>query len=144
GVDRIIPIVSEHSIRTTVKKERVEAVALSATKQSLKSSLPEIEECVSVKEFLHRDFENTLKLIAHCEEGDKKSIRERLAEAASGASSKGRSVVVMIGPEGDFSENEIALALSKGYKPVTLGPSRLRVETAALAAVSEIYFTSID
>ena len=50
----------------------------------------------------------------------------------------------MIGPEGDFSEKEIALALSKGYKPVTLGPSRLRVETAALAAVSEIYFASID
>lgn len=147
GVDRIIPIVSEHSIRTTLKKERVEAVALSATKQSLKSYLPEIEECVSVKEFLHRDFENTLKLIAHCEEGDKKSIRERLAEAAAPAaqvSSKNKKVVVMIGPEGDFSEKEIALALSKGYKPVTLGPSRLRVETAALAAVSEIYFASIS
>lgn len=139
GVDRIIPIVSEHSIRTTLKKERVEAVALSATKQSLKSYLPEIEECVSVKDFLHRDYEDTLKLIAHCEEGDKKSIRERLE-----GSSKGQSVVVMIGPEGDFSEKEIALALSKGYKPVTLGPSRLRVETAALAAVSEIYFASIS
>ncbi len=61
-----------------------------------------------------------------------------------GGSSKGRNVLIMIGPEGDFSEKEIALALSKGYKPVTLGPSRLRVETAALSAVSEIYFASID
>jgi len=140
GVERIIPIISEHSIRTTIKKERVEAVALSATKQSLKSYLPEIEECVSVEDFLHRDREkDTLALIAHCEEGEKKSIRSYL-----GGSSKGRNVLIMIGPEGDFSEKEIALALSKGYKPVTLGPSRLRVETAALSAVSEIYFASID
>lgn len=144
GVDTIIPIVSDHSIRTSIKKERVEAVALSATKQSLKSYLPQIEECVSVEEFICRDYEDTLKLIAHCEEGEKKSIRERLAEVSAAASSRGRKVVVMIGPEGDFSEKEIALALSKGYKPVTLGPSRLRVETAALAAVSEIYFASID
>ena len=143
GVDRIIPIVSEHSIRTTVKKERVEAVALSATKQSLKSYLPEIEECMSVKDFLHRDFENTLKLIAHCEEGDKKSIRERLAEAASGASSKGRRVVVMIGPEGDFSPEEAALARERGWIPVQLGPSRLRTETAAVTAVTAVYLANI-
>lgn len=139
GVDRIVPIISDHSIRTTVKKERLEALVLSATKQSLKSCLPVVEDAESVSDFLLRDFEKgTLKLIAHCEEGEKKTVREYVS-----ASQKPLNAVIMIGPEGDFSEREIALAKEKGFLPLTLGPSRLRVETAAVASVSEIYFATI-
>ncbi|MBP5391864.1 MAG: 16S rRNA (uracil(1498)-N(3))-methyltransferase [Bacteroidales bacterium] len=139
GVDVIVPLISDHSIRTTVKKERLEALVLSATKQSLKSCLPEVEDAVSVSDFLLRDFgEGALKLIAHCEKGEKKTVREYVS-----TSPKPLNVVIMIGPEGDFSEREIALAREKGFLPLTLGPSRLRVETAAVASVSEIYFASI-
>ncbi|MBR5074672.1 MAG: 16S rRNA (uracil(1498)-N(3))-methyltransferase [Bacteroidales bacterium] len=140
GVDAIVPLISDHSIRTTVKKERLEALVLSATKQSLKSVLPVVEDAVSVSDFLLRDFgEGTLKLIAHCEEGEKKTVREYVS-----TSQKPLNVVIMIGPEGDFSEREIALAREKGFLPLTLGPSRLRVETAAVVSVSEIYFASLQ
>ena len=193
GVDQIVPVISEHSIRTSVKKERLEALALSATKQSLKSYLPEIADSISVSDFLNKcsckdgeaSARRILKLIAHCEDGEKKTIRQRLEEfmkayrrtdgvidgddcqaipgvegvidgddcrAIPGVdgviggdgcrASKDLSVVIMIGPEGDFSTREIELALQKGFLPVTLGESRLRVETAAVVSVSEIYFAS--
>ena len=138
GVDAIVPLISDHSIRTAIKKERLEALVLSATKQSLKSVLPVVENAVSVSDFLLRDFgEGTLKLIAHCEEGEKRTVREYLSE-----SPRPLNVVIMIGPEGDFSQREISIAREKGFLPVTLGPSRLRVETAAVAAVGEIYFST--
>ena len=106
GVDTIVPIISEHSIRTSVKKERLEALTLAATKQSLKSYLPRIEDTVSVTDFLNGDFEDgTLKLMAYCEEGDKRTIRDYISE-----SPKPLKVVIMIGPEGDFSDGEISLA----------------------------------
>jgi 16S rRNA (uracil1498-N3)-methyltransferase len=144
GVDSIVPIISDHSIRTSVKKERLEALVLSATKQSLKSCLPVVEDAVCVTDFLNRDYgEGVLKLMAHCEDGEKKTIRQRLEDHKSHSEGKGLSVVLMIGPEGDFSAREIELALQKGFLPVTLGESRLRVETAAVVSVSEIYFASI-
>ena len=142
GVDEIVPVISEHSIRTSLKKERLEALALSATKQSLKSYLPQIAEPVSVLDFICRDYgKGELKLMAHCEEGEKETIRNCLA-GFSGSVPEGEKprVVIMIGPEGDFSAKEIQLAREKGFLPVTLGSSRLRVETAAVVAVSEIYF----
>ncbi|MBQ1747460.1 MAG: 16S rRNA (uracil(1498)-N(3))-methyltransferase [Bacteroidales bacterium] len=163
GVDQIVPVISEHSIRTSVKKERLEALALSATKQSLKSYLPEIADSISVSDFLNKcsckdgeaSARRILKLIAHCEDGDKKTIRQRLEDFLKAyrrtdgvidgdgcQASKDLSVVIMIGPEGDFSTREIELALQKGFLPVTLGESRLRVETAAVVSVSEIYFAS--
>ena len=163
GVDQIVPVISEHSIRTSVKKERLEALALSATKQSLKSYLPEIADSISVSDFLNKcsckdgeaSARRILKLIAHCEDGDKKTIRQRLENFMKAyrrtdgvidgdgcRASKDLSVVIMIGPEGDFSTREIELALQKGFLPVTLGESRLRVETAAVVSVSEIYFAS--
>ena len=163
GVDQIVPVISDHSIRTSVKKERLEALALSATKQSLKSYLPEIADSISVSDFLNKcsckdgeaSARRILKLIAHCENGEKKTIRQRLEEFMKAyrrtdgvidvddcQASKDLSVVIMIGPEGDFSTREIELALQKGFLPVTLGESRLRVETAAVVSVSEIYFAS--
>lgn len=143
GIDALYPIISDHSIRTTVKKERLEAIALSATKQSLKSYLPEIKETVSVLDFIAEfaESEDTLKLIAYCEPGDKKSIRARLSESKILREGSCPKVAIMIGPEGDFSDREIEAAQNAGFKPVTLGESRLRVETAAIAGVSEIYFS---
>ncbi len=146
GVDRIIPIISTHSIRTTIKKERLEAIVLSATKQSLKAYLPEVEEVKTVADFLnsYRD-ESIIKLIAHCEEGDKKFIREILSEVNDkhirSKLRKTPEIVIMIGPEGDFSKEEIVYAKQVGFREITLGISRLRVETAALACVSEVYFS---
>lgn len=141
GVDEIVPIISEHSIRTSLKKERLEALVLAATKQSLKSFFPKIEDPVLVSDFLNRvRGEETLKLIAHCEEGEKKTIRDYIG-LIRGRIKDGEklSAVIMIGPEGDFSLKEIQLAREKGFLPVTLGTSRLRVETAAVVSVSEIY-----
>ena len=147
GINEIVPIVSGHSIRTTVKKERLEAIVLSATKQSLKAYLPKVEEPVSVKSFLGdasrtQDSSYDLKLIAHCENGEKISIRQALLKLLS--EHKGKKftprILVLIGPEGDFTKEEIEMAQKAGFKAITLGNSRLRVETAALAAVSEVYF----
>ena len=70
-------------------------------------------------------------------EGEKRTVREYLSESPMPL-----NVVIMIGPEGDFSQREISIAREKGFLPVTLGPSRLRVETAAVAAVGEIYFST--
>lgn len=146
GIDTLVPIISDHSIRTVVKKERLEAIALSATKQSLKSYLPVIEDTVKVVDFLKRYSEKgAIKLIAHCEEGKKVSFREAfsLRTAPAGCSNEIHDkpkIIIMIGPEGDFSKKEIAEAEAAGFTPITLGKSRLRVETAALAAVCEMYF----
>lgn len=148
GIDRIVPLIGEHSERKVYKTERAQRIALSATKQSLKARIPEIAEPVSVKSFIadascqsdascHSErSEESLRLIAYCfedAEHPRTSIREALA------SFRGREITVLIGPEGDFSQQEAALALRSGYIPVHLGPSRLRTETAALTAVQAVY-----
>ena len=135
GVDRIVPLIGERSERKVYKTDRAARIALSATKQSLKARLPEIDEPLSVKDFLRNDRQEGLKLIAYCFEGDTKriSIQEAL-EAYDG-----NDITVLIGPEGDFSPEEARLALEKGYQPVHLGSSRLRTETAAVVAATAVY-----
>ncbi len=160
GVKQIVPIISDHSVRKTIKRERLESVALAATKQSLKAYLPVIETPVSVKEYLSNLYLNNsengafssetelydLTLIAHCEEGEKITIRQALIQMKDDLKKSHRDknhkpkILIMIGPEGDFTKEEIELSHSAGFKAITLGKSRLRVETAAFAAVSEIYF----
>jgi 16S rRNA (uracil1498-N3)-methyltransferase len=139
GIDRIVPVIGERSERKVYKKERAERIALSATKQSLKARIPSIEEPVSVRSFIAScaDRSNTLRLIAYCFEDEahpRMSIKEALAGAAPGS-----EVVVLIGPEGDFSPEEAALALSAGFRPIHLGASRLRTETAAITAAEAVY-----
>lgn len=137
GVDRIVPVIGEHSERKAVKLERLERVILSATKQSLKASIPELSEAMSVSDFIKAtEGEDALKLIAYCfEDGEQRhSIRDELE------SYNGGSVIVLIGPEGDFSKEEAEKAIDAGYIPVHIGSSRLRTETAALAAVSMVYY----
>lgn len=142
GVDRICPVIGEHSERKVYKTERASKVALSAAKQSLKSSVPSIDEPVSVKDFILAERDSSaVKLIAYCFEGDsavpRRSIREVLENLGAG------KVTVMIGPEGDFSRAEASLAIENGFIPVHLGDSRLRTETAAVTAVEAVYFAHL-
>ena len=133
GVDVIVPLIGEHSERKVYKPERARRIALSATKQSLKARIPQIREPQSVKDFL-LESRSGCKLIAYCFE-DESAPRVSITEAIQGAT----DVTVLIGPEGDFSPEEAALALAHGYQPIHLGPSRLRTETAAVTAVEAVY-----
>ena len=134
GVDCIVPVIGDRSERKVYKTDRALRIALSATKQSLKSRIPEITEPVSAKDFIRRSG-NSLKLIAYCFEGDTRriSIQEALRNY------DGKDVTVLIGPEGDFSPEEARLAVEQGYIPVHLGASRLRTETAAVLAATAVY-----
>ena len=139
GVDRIVPLIGEHSERKVYKTERARKILLSAAKQSLKGAVPEMDEPVSVKDFLlsqQPEDPSCRRLIAYCFEAQKdlrRSLREMLETPGADR------WVVMIGPEGDFSEEEARLALSRGFIPVHFGASRMRTETAALFAVSAVY-----
>ena len=139
GVDAIIPLVGDHSERKVLKPERLRRILLSATKQSLKARIPALGELVSVREFLKSH--SGLKLVCCCfePEGGRKTITETIRAAAPGT-----PVTVLIGPEGDFSDGEVTLAMESGWSPVSLGASRLRTETAALAAVAAVYFACTD
>ncbi len=132
GVDAIVPLLSEHSERRAVKTERLERIAVSAMKQSLKAYLPRVEEPVSFPELVARPFAGR-KLIAHCNGDDRKvSLRDAVAP--------GEEVLMLIGPEGDFSPAEVEEARRHGFTGVSLGRSRLRTETAAIAAVHAVAF----
>ena len=138
GVDTIFPLIGEHSERKVYKTERAKRIALSATKQSLKARIPSIPEPRSVKVFL-KESRDGLKLIACCFEGENPriTINEALAQY------QGSEITILIGPEGDFSEEEVALAVKEGYLPISLGASRLRTETAAVAAVMAVYLRAM-
>ena len=136
GFDELTPIIGDHSERRILKKERVEKILVSAAKQSLKASIPTVNDPISVKDFI-KSANSELKLIAYCFEDERvprRSIREALEDF------DGKDVAIMIGPEGDFSKEEAELALAAGFIPVHLGESRLRTETAALTATAAIYF----
>ncbi|MBD1420002.1 16S rRNA (uracil(1498)-N(3))-methyltransferase [Sphingobacterium chuzhouense] len=132
GIQEITPVISDHSERKDVKLERLNKVVVSAMKQSLKAYLPKINPTISLRQFFEqiKTEEYTTQTIAHCAEGQKQYLADICSPAGK--------YLVLIGPEGDFSENEIAQALSLGYLPVSLGNSRLRTETAAVACCLEI------
>ena len=141
GLDEISPVIGEHSERKVFKTARAEKILVSAAKQSLKAAVPSVHEPVSVKEFIARATDarpdGALRLIAYCFE-DENVPRRSIKEVLEGY--EGNEIVILIGPEGDFSKAEADLALANGFIPVHLGDSRLRTETAALAAVSAVYF----
>ena len=143
GFDELSPVIGEHSERRVLKTARVEKVLISAAKQSLKAVVPAVNEPVSVKEFIadhsasSDDSGKTLRLIAYCFE-DENIPRRSIKEVLDGFD--GDEIIVMIGPEGDFSKAEADMALAAGFIPVHLGTSRLRTETAALTAASAAYF----
>ena len=138
GFDELSPVIGDHSERRVLKTARVEKILVSAAKQSLKAAVPVVNEPISVKDFIAANAaKNGLKLIAYCFD-DERVPRRSIKEVLSGYD--GTDVIVMIGPEGDFSRAEAELALQAGSIPVHLGASRLRTETAALAATAATYF----
>ena len=139
GVDCIVPLIGDHSERKVYKTERAQRIALSATKQSLKAQIPEMAQPVSVKDFIRQPAQG-LKLIAYCFD-DPEVPRISIQDALK--ASQDHNITILIGPEGDFSPEEAALALQNGYKPIHLGPSRLRTETAAVTAVEAVYLHTL-
>jgi len=132
GIDEITPIITDRSERRIVKEDRLNKVITSAVKQSIKAYHPKLNEAISYNAFLNLPSEGN-KLIAHCiDENDKKYISELVAPH--------QKYLILIGPEGDFSPEEVNLALNKGFKPLTLGDNRLRTETAALSVCFEINY----
>lgn len=132
GVDAVTLLVCDHSERTTFKLDRLDKIVVSAMKQSLKAYRPQLQAAVPLRPFLleHRD-DDACKLICHCD-GERKTLQQ--------CYTPGRNALVLIGPEGDFSPEEISTALQSGFVPVTLGESRLRTETAALYATVALNF----
>lgn len=125
GIDELTFLNCRYSERRVIKTERIEKKLVSAMKQSLKARLPRLNGMTDFGAFVSQPFEGQ-KFIAHCYKQDKTELRDAVRT--------GEPAVVMIGPEGDFSEEEVTLAMEKGFQPISLGPSRLRTETAALAA----------
>lgn len=129
GVNEITPILCEHSERKIIKAERFEKVIQSAMKQSLQTYLPKLNPLTTYQDFLAKT-SGELKFIAHCENDEKEELKRRV-----GAD---KDLVILIGPEGDFSSNEISFAYEKGFTPVSLGRNRLRTETAAIYACTVV------
>lgn len=131
GIDEISLIISQRSERKEAKVDRLNKIITAAIKQSIKAYHPVLNEPVKLNELLVRPFDGQ-KFIAHCEPGEKLNLRDELLP-------HGR-YLILIGPEGDFASSEIESALQNGFKPITLGESRLRTETAALEACFEVNF----
>jgi 16S rRNA (uracil1498-N3)-methyltransferase len=127
GVAEIYPIESAHSERRQIKLDRELKVITSAVKQSLKMFHPTLHDLTPVKRLIAQPFDGE-KYIAHC--NSTLGEREYLGKILK----KGGKVLILIGPEGDFSPEEITFALQNGFKPITLGDQRLRTETAAVVA----------
>ncbi len=125
GIHEITPLICEHSERKVYKTDRAEKIIQAAMKQSFQYYLPKINNPISFSDFIETKFEGS-KYIAHCEDQEKKSFKQSVI--------KEENILILIGPEGDFSVKEISKAKEKKFIPVTLGKTRLRTETAALVA----------
>lgn len=125
GIDEIIPLLCRYSERKEIKPERLEKVIVSAMKQSQKAYKPELSPIQNFKQFIIKPFPGS-KFIAHCIDEDKKLLKNLI--------DPGTNVLVLIGPEGDFSAEEVDMALAEGFIPISLGESRLRTETAGVVA----------
>lgn len=135
GIDAFTPLKTEHSERKVVNLERLDKVLVSAMKQSLKAYKPELSVLTSFNDFISQDFEGYDKFIAHCNEGEERAHLKTLI--------KSDKVVIMIGPEGDFSPVEVAKARERGFKEISLGVCRLRTETAAVYATTTVALSKI-
>jgi 16S rRNA (uracil1498-N3)-methyltransferase len=134
GVHQITPIICEHSERRVLKMDRMEKVLQAAMKQSLQSYLPQLHPAIPYKEYMAQSKSGEL-YIAHCEE-DNKTELYHCATAKNNAT-------ILVGPEGDFSPEEIQLALDNGFRAVALGNTRLRTETAAIVACATIAMLNV-
>lgn len=128
GVDRIVFVICRNSVRKVVKRDRIEKIMVSAMKQSLKAKLPELVEMTGFADFVAAD-DSLHKFVGYCSDEIEK---KEFVKAYNGEG----DVTILIGPEGDFSRDEIEAAFAAGFRPVTFGDTRLRTETAALFALS--------
>ena len=131
GISEVYPLECDHSERRQIKLEREEKVITAAVKQSLKAYHPVLHDLTSVRDIIAMDFEGE-KYIAHCDS----SFGER--PYLGNLVKKGANTLILIGPEGDFSKEEINFALQNGFKAISLGRERLRTETAAVVATTVV------
>lgn len=125
GIDEITPLLSEQSERKIIKPERLDKILVSAMKQSLKAYLPKLNSIISFNEFISgSEYQN--KYIAHCNGGEKMHLKDSVQ--------KDKNILILIGPEGDFSTKEVEQAKEYGFQEVSLGTARLRTETAGIVA----------
>ncbi|WP_422859605.1 16S rRNA (uracil(1498)-N(3))-methyltransferase [Flagellimonas sp. S174] len=136
GVDEITPVLCKRSERKTLKLERMNRVLQSAMKQSLQTFLPKLNPLTSFDDFIKNGPKHSFSFIAHCEKNERKELKSLLAPK--------KDTTILIGPEGDFSSEEIDMAIKKGYHPVALGNTRLRTETAAIFACTAVAMTNIE
>ena len=129
GVDEITPLLCRFSERKIIKPERLEKIIVSAAKQSLKAYFPILNPMCSFRDFIQQTTVSQ-KFIAHCYEQDKQLLQQ--------VYQKSSDAVILIGPEGDFSPEEVQKAIQHHYQPVSLGNSRLRTETAGVVACHTI------
>lgn len=131
GITEITPIQCEHSERIRIKKDRLEKIIISAMKQSQQVWMPKLNELVDLSEFLNNDSNQQYqKFIAYVSKDHQNILKDRYL--------KGSDAIILIGPEGDFSDAEIKTAIGQDYEPISLGENRLRTETAALVACHTI------
>ncbi|RLD69141.1 MAG: 16S rRNA (uracil(1498)-N(3))-methyltransferase [Bacteroidetes bacterium] len=129
GVDKFIPFISQQSERKVIKPERLDKRINSAIKQSIQAYRPHLGGLVKFKDLINLEFIGK-KLIAHCFETKKPYLKDVIA--------KDESVLILIGPEGDFTMEEVEMAKSKGFREISLGENRLRTETAGIVAVHTV------
>jgi 16S rRNA (uracil1498-N3)-methyltransferase len=129
GIDEITPIICERSEKTYLKMDRLEKILESATKQSFSAYIPKINAAKSYKEMLDES-DSSQKFIAYCNDDNRVELKTACRPL--------KPTLILIGPEGDFTENEIAVALKRNFIPVSLGNSRLRTETAGVVACTII------
>ena len=132
GIDEITPLLCRNTEKTGLKTERVNNLIISAMKQSLKATKTILNEPCSFDEFTGIDSDG-IRMIASC---DNSVERHKINEVYS----KNKDAIILIGPEGDFTREEINIALKSKFQPIHLGQSRLRTETAGVAACHSIYF----
>ncbi len=126
GINNIVPLKCRYSERKEIKLERMEKIAISAMKQSLKAVLPKIEQMTTISDFI-KNYDATQKFIAYCSPSIPRLLFSKEYKP-------NKDTIILIGPEGDFSIDEITHAINNGYKPISLGDNRLRTETAALVS----------
>lgn len=133
GIDRFVPLRCEHSERKDIKRERLEKIAVSAMKQSLKAVLPAIDETTPIKTFLAEVSKSVAqKFVGYCDADTPRCLLAKTLRPAT-------DTIIMIGPEGDFTKEEIEACLSADFSAVTMGDNRLRTETAALTGADTFH-----
>jgi 16S rRNA (uracil1498-N3)-methyltransferase len=125
GIDEITPLICEHSERSVIRTDRLKKILVSAMKQSMNLHMPKLNESIKFKDFLRQEFSGQ-KFIGYVEEKQEIHITEMYTP--------GSDALILIGPEGDFSKAEVSMATKSGFSAISLGPSRLRTETAGIVA----------